>query len=79
LVAQDSNNSQIEFKNVMNLVQYFVALARESPKKLACFKSFTTPYEVSLRPFCPAKWILRKTSFTSITSNYSVIIKWLKD
>jgi hypothetical protein len=42
-------------------------------------KSFTTPGGVSLRPFCPTRWILRKPSITSITSNYTAIIKWLED
>lgn len=79
LAAQDSINSQVEFKNVMNLVQSFVAFARGLPKRLACLKSFTTPDGVSLRPFCPTRWILRKLSITSITSNYSAIIKWIED
>ena len=79
LVAQDSINSQVQFKNVMDLVQSFVAFARGSPKRLACFSSFKAPDGVSLRPFCPTRWILRKPSITSITSNYSEIIKWLED
>ena len=63
----------------MDLVQSFVAFARGSPKRLACFSSFKAPDGVSLRPFCPTRWILRKPSITSITSNYSEIIKWLED
>ena len=44
-----------------------------------CFKSFTTPDGVSLHPFYPTIWILRKPSITSITSNYSANINWLED
>ena len=63
----------------MNLVLSFLAFDHGSSKRLVCFKSFTTPGGVSLRPFCPTRWILRKPSITSITSNYSAIIKWLED
>ena len=80
LVAQDSVENQIEIRNI---VQSFIAFARGSPKRLACFNKFRNVEDVesgtSLRPFCPTRWILRKPSIISITSNYSAIINWLED
>ena len=57
LVAQDSVENQIEIRNIMNLVQSFIAFARGSPKRLACFNKFRNVEYVesgaSLRPFYP--------------------------
>ncbi|XP_047132227.1 uncharacterized protein LOC105846373 [Hydra vulgaris] len=82
LVAQDSVANQTEIRNIMNLVQAFIAFFSGSPKRLACFNKFRNVKDVesgtSLRSFCSTRWILRKPSIISITSNYSGIINWLK-
>ncbi|XP_065676039.1 uncharacterized protein LOC136092211 [Hydra vulgaris] len=49
----------------MNLVQSFIAFARGSSKRLACFNKF--------------RWILRKPSIISVTRNCSAIINCLED
>jgi len=79
LVAQDCVENLAEIRNAMNLVQKFVAFARGSPKRLACFNRFQADEGTSLRPFCPTRWLLRKQSISSITSNYAAIIEWLTD
>jgi Domain of unknown function (DUF4371)/hAT family C-terminal dimerisation region len=79
LVAQDCVENVTEIRNAMNLVQKFVAFARGSPKRLACFNRFQSDEGTSLRPFCPTRWLLRKQSICSITSNYAAILQWLTD
>lgn len=81
LVAQDSIEEHIEMRNIMNLVQNFISFTRGSPKRLNCFNSFKLEEGdgTSLRPFCPTRWILRKPSITSITSNYAAVIHFLED
>lgn len=81
LVAQDSIEEHIEMRNIMNLVQNFISFVRGSPKRLNCFNSFKLEDGdgTSLRPFCPTRWILRKPSITSITSNYAAVIHFLED
>ena len=76
LVAQDSVDNNPEILNTMALVQKLVAFARGSPKRLASFTQFQTD-GTSLRPFCPTRWIFRKSSIISITSNYVAIMAWL--
>lgn len=76
LVTQDSVEQQTEIRNVMDLVQSFIAFARGSPKRLGCFNTFRLAEDAdssgtSLRPFCPTRWILRKPAIISITTNYS--------
>jgi len=81
LVAQDSIEQHTQMRNIMNLVQSFISFARNSPKRLKCFNSFKLEDGdgTSLRPFCPTRWILRKPSITSITSNYSAVVAFLED
>lgn len=61
-VSKVSIENVSDFRNIMQLVQKFVAFARGSPKRLACFKHFQTSDGTNLRPFCPTRWILRKPS-----------------
>ena len=56
----------------------FIAFVRGSPKRLAWFKLYKSD-GTNLRPFCPTRWILRKTSVSSITSNYAALLEWLED
>ena len=53
-----------------------MAFACGTPKRLASFTQFQTD-GTSLRPFCPIRWIFRKSSIISITSNYVAIMDWL--
>ena len=60
LVAQDSVNNQTKIRNIMNLVQSFIAFARDSPKRLGCFNKCRivedVKSETSLRSFCPTRY-----------------------
>lgn len=86
LVVQDEVKNNQAIENVMSLVQKFIAFARGSPKRLAWFNQLKnevqTPdgnHGTSFRPFCPTRWIMRKPSLISITSNYSSLLQWLRD
>ncbi|XP_065650715.1 zinc finger MYM-type protein 1-like [Hydra vulgaris] len=87
LVIQDEIKNIPDIENIMSLVQKFIAFTRGSPKRLAWFSSLKDQNEsedghqngTSFRPFCPTRWIMRKPSLISITSNYRSLLVWLED
>lgn len=85
LVVQAEVSRNTDIANTMSLVQNFIAFARGSPKRLAWFHNFQDQNDnadangTSFRPFCPTRFIMRKISIISITSNYSSLIEWLQD
>lgn len=87
LVVQDEVKNIPEIDNIMSLVQKFIAFARGSPKRLFWFKNLKDQQDdeencesgTSFRPFCPTRWVMRKPSLVSITSNYRSLLFWLED
>lgn len=87
LVVQDEVKNIPDINNIMSLVQKFIAFARGSPKRMAWFSNLKdqndredeTQNGTSFRPFCPTRWIMRKPSLISITSNYKLLLTWLED
>ncbi|XP_065643075.1 zinc finger MYM-type protein 1-like [Hydra vulgaris] len=87
LVIQDEIKNIPDIENIKSLVQKFIAFTRGSPKRLAWFSSLKDQNEsedghqngTSFRPFCPTRWIMRKPSLISITSNYrSLLLEFLR-
>jgi hypothetical protein len=83
LVVQNKVKNIADIKNIMTLVQKFIALTRGSPKRLAWFSSLKDQNESkdgsSFRPFCLTRWIMRSPSLISITCNYRSLSVWLED
>ena len=55
LVAQDAVETNINMRNVMNMVQRFIAFVRGSSKRLSSFNSVKLDEGAALRPFCPTR------------------------
>ncbi len=83
LMVQDEIGRNLEIAKIMSTVQKFIAFARGSPKRLAWLKHFQEESDsengTSLRPFCPTRWIMRKITLISITSNYATLLDWLRE
>lgn len=82
LVVQDEMKNNQEIENVMAIVQKLIAFTRGSPKRLGWFNQLKDEDDIhgtSFRPFCPTRWVMRKPSLISISSNYRSLLAWLRD
>ena len=83
LFVQDAFKSSNGEINVIGVIPSLIGFIRGSPKRLSWFYQFLAVegnYQLlSLRSFCPNRWIMRLISLEAIRRDYTPIIMWLQE
>lgn len=81
LVVQDAMERVAVAKNFIGIIKELINFIRDSPKRLAAFKSLQTAENPILSPFCPTRWCMRIKSLKTVQAkgNYEAAMVLLEE
>ena len=80
LILQEAAKVNSIVSSCLSTVQLLCSVIRDSPKRLAVFRSLQSgkPDSTSLKPLCPTRWTCRISSLNSILDNYETAMETLE-
>ena len=58
------------YRDIVSTFGALINFVRDSPKRLLWYEGLQRDGTTAVRPFCPARWVLRESALKSVLSNY---------